>query len=164
MKKNAVRAALAAATVTMLTGVAVAGAAPASATGYAATFVSPSGNISCHMSTYGVRCDIEEAQWREAGCDGHGSGRTVGLNERSGYLCSSDYYETRVGHAETGWWDNDPNGIAVYKNGATQAGLRYGSSISVGEYTCYSEQAGVTCVNHRTGAGFWIAREGYVTV
>src|SRR4051812_41578978 len=64
MKKTAVRAALVAATVTMLTGVAVMGAAPASATEYAATFVSPSGNISCYMSTYGVRCDIEEAQWR----------------------------------------------------------------------------------------------------
>lgn len=162
MKKTALRAALTTAAVTILTTGAIAGATPASATDYAATFVSPSGNISCIMSTQGVRCDIEEAQWRVEACDGYGSGRTVGVTHRSGYMCAGDYYETRVGHAETGWWDNDPHGEPVYRNGVTLAGLRYGSSLTVGVYTCYSEATGVTCVNNETGAGFWIAREGYI--
>lgn len=106
----------------------------------AVTFVSPTGNIRCVVSTQGARCDITERDWeppaKPAGCTQRW-GPGVYVNARtSGVVCADD----RV------------------QGGAA---LEYGDAVTRGDFRCDSAQNGMRCVNTRTQRGFMLARGAY---
>ena len=107
------------------------------------TFVSPSGNIGCALSSAGARCDIAEKSWKPpakpADCQAAwGVGVQVGAQAAT-VACASD---------------------SVLGSGQP---LAYGASQERGSYRCSSSEEGMRCENATTGHGFTIARAAYTT-
>jgi len=109
-------------------------------------FRTPSGNIACIVSDEGARCDIAKRDWnapRPAGCPAgmdFGQGLTVS-DEGDGpgtVVCAGD---TTL----------DPSAPV----------LAYGESTSVGDFTCTSEEDGVTCRDDGDNRGFFISKQTY---
>jgi hypothetical protein len=109
-------------------------------------FQTPSGNIGCIVSDEGARCDIAERNWnapRPAGCPAQmdfGQGLEVS-DEGDGpgtVVCAGDS-------------TLDPSAPV----------LGYGESTSVGDFTCSSEEDGVTCLDDGDGRGFFISKQSY---
>ncbi len=108
-------------------------------------FRTPSGNIACILSDEGARCDIAERNWnapRPAGCPREldfGQGLTVADGDGPGtVVCAGD---TTL----------DPSAPV----------LGYGESTSVGDFTCASEEDGVTCRDDGDNRGFFISKQSY---
>ncbi len=108
-------------------------------------FQTPSGNIACILSDEGARCDIAKRDWnapRPAGCPGqmdYGQGLTVEDGDGPGtVVCAGD---TTL----------DPSAPV----------LDYGESTSVGDFTCTSEEDGVTCRDDGDNRGFFISKQAY---
>lgn len=107
------------------------------------TFVSPTGNIGCALSSAGARCDIAEKSWKPpakpADCQADwGVGVQVGAQAAT-VACASD---------------------SVLGSGQP---LAYGASQERGSYRCVSSEEGMRCENTTTGHGFTIARASYTT-
>lgn len=103
-------------------------------------FEMPSGNIRCLVSTESAQCEIVERSWTaptQPSCQ-LDSGNTLYVNaDEAGFVCAGD---TIAGlPADT---------------------LAYGSSTTVGQFSCFSEPSGVTCSNG-SGMGFTLARASY---
>lgn len=103
-------------------------------------FEMPSGNIRCLVNTESAQCEIVERSWTaptQPSCQ-LDSGNTLYVNaDEAGFVCAGD---TIAGlPAET---------------------LEYGSSATVGQFSCFSEPSGVTCSNG-SGVGFTLARASY---
>ncbi len=106
-------------------------------------FHSPSGNINCMLMSgedaSGVRCDMLEFtpsfRNRPADCD----------------LDWGDAFEVGV----IGRGTLSSHGDTVIDPGSMELG--YGASATLGEFTCLSEETGVTCTNGR-GHGFAISK------
>lgn len=104
-------------------------------------FTSPSGNIACNLSTFGVSCWIGEKEWEieqpthDEFCDVSDWGNAVDVNtDLVYYPCYTDF----------GWpIDAEP--------------LAYGDRMRVGEFECGSAEDGVTCTNS-SGDGFRVSR------
>ncbi len=118
-----------------------------------------------------MRCDFVDSAdraWQAPppanGCMLGGWGTSFDLRETVGFGCVGDTILPLAGTGQdwTSWHvdgqdatmqrPNDPEVYAV---------LDYGQSIQTGDMVCNSEQAGVTCTNHATGAGFFVSRESY---
>ena len=101
-------------------------------------FASPTGNIACEMSVEGVLCTIGSFTYappRVTGCDAP-TGHVVGLDaEGFGFRCEDDGVPQVTATSE----------------------LPYGSTATVGDYTCASGTDGITCTG-ATGVGFRLAR------
>ncbi len=105
-------------------------------------FLSPSGNIGCHVSARSARCDIRDRTWptppKPADCDldwGHALG--VGDAGPGAFRCAGD---TALG---------------------AQAVLPYGSVARRGAFECRSEESGMECVNLDTGHGIAVSHDEY---
>ncbi len=103
-------------------------------------FLMPSGNILCVVSTAAATCEIIERTWTapaQPSCDLDSDNALYVTTDEVGFLCAGD---TSFGiPAET---------------------LDYGSSVTVGEFSCLSERTGVTCRNG-SDLGFSLARARY---
>ncbi|ADG74271.1 conserved hypothetical protein [Cellulomonas flavigena DSM 20109] len=101
-------------------------------------FASPTGNIACEMSIEGVLCTIGSFTYappRVTGCEGQ-TGHVIGLDaEGFAFRCEDDGVPQVTPTSE----------------------LPYGSTASVGDYTCASGTDGITCTD-ATGVGFRLAR------
>ncbi|WP_421740619.1 hypothetical protein [Cellulomonas sp.] len=106
-------------------------------------FASPTGNIACTMSVDGVTCTIASYTYAPpvvAGC-AEVTGHVLVLNaDGVAFSCV----------------DGPPPAVA----GDDVPVLEYGSSTSVGDYTCRSATDGVQCVD-ASGAGFQLARASW---
>lgn len=110
--------------------------------GLGASFHSPSNNIQCSLDEEQARCDVYENTWTlppppECAADiDWGDSVVVYRNEPATLLCHGD---------------------------ATNSGpeLSYGTSVTVGVFTCRSETDGVTCNNSLSGHGFKVSRGSY---
>jgi hypothetical protein len=103
-------------------------------------FDSPTDNIGCVMESHGVRCDISDHEWRSPPkpkwCDvDYGGGLFIGAKGKATWICAGD----------TALHSGPP--------------LAYGHSQSLGRYRCVSLEAGMRCVNRRTGHGFLLSRQ-----
>ena len=128
-----------------------AGASSASAASGSATppstepaqFALPSGNIACIMSVDGVTCTIASITYEAppvAGC-AEVTGHVLVLNaDGFAFSCVS----------------GPPPAVA----GSDVPVLDYGSSMTVGDYTCESASDGVSCVDG-SGTGFQLARASW---
>ena len=107
------------------------------------TFISPSGNIGCALSSAGARCDIAEKSWKPpAKPDDCQADWGVGMQvdaQAATVACASD---------------------SVLGSGQP---LAYGASQERGSYRCVSSEEGMRCENTTTGRGFTIARASYTT-
>jgi len=104
-------------------------------------FRTPSRNIGCSVSKQGARCDIGEREWKPTPANepcrvDYGNGISLN-NQGAQFTCAGD---TTLGAPTV---------------------LEYGERAQRGEFFCDSSQAGVTCSNLETGAGFFISRESY---
>jgi hypothetical protein len=110
----------------------------------AGSFQSPSGNITCALSSYGgddsVECGVAEHDWvappQEPGCHLNWGSRIL-LNQPAGALFACYGQELP----------------------APERTLGYGSTWSVGAITCDSETAGMTCTDSSTGHYFFVSRQ-----
>lgn len=106
-------------------------------------FASPTGNIACTMSVDGVTCTIASYTYAPpvvAGCT-EVTGHVLVLNaDGVAFSCVS----------------GPPPAVA----GDDVTVLEYGSSTSVGDYTCRSATDGVQCVD-ASGVGFQLARASW---
>lgn len=107
-----------------------------------ARFVTPSGNITCEMSTTGTRCDVDQRAWqvpaRPAVCSGRWATGTVVAAGKGELSCVDGPF--------------DGPGPAV---------LGYGESIELAGVVCASRETGVRCENRATLHGFSISRTAY---
>lgn len=123
-----------------------AGATPAVRSSAPASFALPSGNIACSMTIEGVTCTIASITFAPPpaqGCTGDtgDTGHVVTLDARAvTFPCV----------------DGPPPAVAD----AGQRVLQYGSTASVGDFTCASATNGVTCTNG-SGTGFRLARASW---
>jgi len=106
------------------------------------SFTAPSGNVGCTLDSTHVRCDISERSWspppRPADCEfDYGQGIGMSAGEQAAFVCAGD---TAMGAGQP---------------------LAYGKSITKGDLTCESAEAGITRRDSATGHGFTIAREAY---
>ena len=104
-------------------------------------FQTPSGNIGCYVDSSGARCDIAEREWSPppapSSCElDYGQGLTVD-GDGASFVCAGD---TTLGAPAT---------------------LAYGASAQRERFLCESAEAGVTCTDTETGAGFFISRQVY---
>jgi hypothetical protein len=109
-----------------------------------ASFALPSGNIACTMSDAGVKCTIASITFTpptDAACKG-----TIG-----------HVFEVGTDGVRIPCVDGPAPGVAA----AGTPQLEYGTSSSVGGYTCTSSTNGVRCVEDATGRGFELARGKY---
>lgn len=118
------------------------GDAPPARSVESADFVSPSGNIGCHLDEQGARCDINRRNWKPPPppekCDlDWGSGVNVGPTGEATFTCAGD---TVLGATET---------------------LAYGSTVRAGDFTCTSDSVAMRCDNTGSGHGFTLAIERY---
>jgi hypothetical protein len=114
----------------LVTGVAC-GAASARAEAQLLAFKSPSGNITCVMSTSdGAFAQCELRSMRIGG----------------GFMVPA--------HGRVHRYDVGDDDLA-----ARRFVLRYGRSRSLGRFQCTSRESGMTCRNRRSGHGFTISRE-----
>lgn len=130
-----------------------------------AIFTMPSGRISCIMTEEEVRCDVMRPTFepREEdlyACDfdlGH-SLVLVGREAQLGCVSDSLVGSAGIDSQFTTWWTEDLGEIDG------QAILPYGRTLVRGSHSCTSAEAGVTCLDARTGAGFELARERYALI
>jgi hypothetical protein len=113
--------------------------APAEALAYKG-FDSPTGNIGCIMDSHGVRCDIRDHEWRSPPkprwCEvDYGGGLFIGAKGKATWVCAGD---------------------TTLNSGPP---LPYEGAAHLGRYRCTSSEAGVRCVNRRTGHGFLLSRQ-----
>ena len=109
-----------------------------------ATFQTPSANITCHLTSSVVRCDIGRKTWRPppkpADCKlAWGNGLFLDT-DRAGLTCAGD---TLLG-------------------AATET-LAYGTGRQAGDIRCESAASGLTCRNDKSGHGFTLAAAVYTT-
>jgi hypothetical protein len=110
-----------------------------------AAFRSPSGNISCTLSTPGgenaARCEVVDHAW-------------VATSPPDCHLNWGDrLYLTQGGEAGFGCY--------AQEFPTAQQTLGYGQTLSLGTITCDSEPAGMTCTDGSTGHYFRVSRETY---
>ena len=109
-----------------------------------ASFALPSGNIACTMSDAGAKCTIASITFApptDAACTG-----TIG-----------HVFEVGADGVRIPCVDGPAPGVAP----AGTPQLEYGTSSTVGGYTCTSSTNGVRCVENATGRGFELARGKY---
>jgi hypothetical protein len=114
----------------------------------AQSFASPTGNISCTMSPDGVTCSIANKQFdvpAAEGCTGT-TGHVIVLNTSDGMTTPC------------------VEGPAPAVASADVPVLEYGSSKTVGPYTCTSASNGMSCVVDETGEGFRVATAALTTL
>ena len=114
---------------------------PPSAPAELTSFSSPSGNIGCVISTEVARCDIRERDW-DPGPPPETCKKTWGQG-------------TAVGAKEA---------VISCTRGSvlgSKTVLEYGRSVTEGNFTCTSSEAGMRCENTATGRGFSISRKTY---
>ena len=105
------------------------------------SFALPSGNIACTMSSAGAKCMIASITFTpptDAACKG-----TIG-----------HVFEVGADGVHIPCVDGPAPGVAA----AGTPQLEYGTSSTVGGYTCSSSTNGVRCVEDSTGRGFELAR------
>jgi hypothetical protein len=105
-------------------------------------FQTPSRNIGCVFGGDQVRCDIRKKSWRSPPKPGsceldYGQGISLSAGGTPSFVCAGD---TALGGPAT---------------------LPYGSHAQRGFLRCDSGRAGVTCVDVRTGTGFFLSRQSY---
>jgi hypothetical protein len=123
------------------------GSSPQATGADAATFASPSGNISCTMSADGVTCTIAHITFAPPvveGCTGS-TGHLVVLNTDGVTVPCVEGADPAVASAD----------VTV---------LDYGRAEQVGPYTCTSATNGVTCVVEESGVGFRVATAELATL
>ncbi|HEX5512248.1 MAG TPA: DUF6636 domain-containing protein [Actinomycetales bacterium] len=108
------------------------------------SFVSPSGNIGCLLSSEGARCDIDKKEWgpprKPAECSGAWGVGVAVAGAKADLVCAKD--------------------SAIKADGKQ---LGYGSTEKRGDFVCESSEDGMRCENTKTGHGFTIARADYST-
>lgn len=122
--------------------VALTGLATAASASAFTGFTSPSGNIGCVISKASVRCDIRQRSWhappKPSSCDlDWGGGVAVDKRGKAQFLCAGD---TTLGAGSV---------------------LPYERSISRGRFHCESQEAGMRCINKRSGHGFYLNKQHY---
>ncbi|WP_225754025.1 DUF6636 domain-containing protein [Actinotalea sp. Marseille-Q4924] len=109
-------------------------------------FVLPSGNIHCTMDEASATCTILSFSYERPappeGCAGQvGNVLAVDAEGNAGFTCQ----------------EGEPSGPAE----GTPV-LEYGEQTTVGAMTCASSTNGVLCRHNESGAGFSVARAGYL--
>lgn len=120
--------------------------ADAEEVGEVRAFVLPSGNIHCAMDDGSATCTILSFSYERPappeGCTGQaGNVLTVDASGSTGFVC------------QEGEPAAAPAGTPV---------LDYGEQTTVGAMTCASSTNGVLCRHNESGAGFSVARAGYL--
>jgi len=108
-----------------------------------ASFALPSGNIGCSMTVDGVTCAIAGISYKAPkveGCSGT-TGHVITLGAQGATWACVDGKQPPVASPDA-------------------PVLQYGSSTSVGDYTCQSATDGVTCTDG-SGTGFRVARASW---
>lgn len=120
--------------------------ADAEEVGEVRAFVLPSGNIHCTMDEGSATCTILSFSYERPappeGCSGQaGNVLTVDASGSAGFACQ----------------EGEPAAAAE----GTPV-LEYGEQTTVGAMTCASSTNGVLCRHNESGAGFSVARAGYL--
>ena len=109
-----------------------------------ATFALPSGNIACEITDAAATCTVAESDAEATPAEGCAG--TIG---------------PVVSVAPEGASAPCVSGALPGPAAPGTPVLEYGSSSTVGDYTCTSSTSGVTCTHEPSGAGFRLARAGY---
>jgi hypothetical protein len=134
---------------------------------HGAHFASPTGRIWCAMDAESALCHfpagmkLARVPKPAKVCPGEDLDVTgVSVAAEAGYFCSGGVEAVPQTDSEyVAWWK--PTGFpAVTYQGQSLATLPYGSKLIHGSFVCLSEEAGVTCGNAETGAGFTVSRAG----
>ena len=106
-------------------------------------FQTPSGNIGCYVDARTARCDIRERNWDPPA---------------SGEPCELDYGQGIAVSAQGGKADFVCAGDTALGGPSV---LDYGQVSRRGSLRCRSGGKGVTCIESRSGHGFFLSRERY---
>ena len=133
-----------------------------------AMFATPSGAIGCIVDGGYARCDILEPSWSvqpediDDSCE-FDQGSSLAVDKDGAQMnCVSDtiVMGASVDGQYTQWWDESYGTVPATNRSGPNARLPYGYSLTVGELTCSSERAGVTCA-HSGGGSFFLSKETY---
>ena len=132
-----------------------------------AHFASPTGRIWCAIYSDWALChfprgmDMSKVPEPAKVCPGAGLDVTgVSVEVKADYFCSGGAEALpQTNGMYVDWWRTSGFGAVKY-DGQRLAVLPYGEKVAKGRFVCLSEEAGVTCGNTETGAGFRVARAG----
>ncbi len=121
-------------------------------------FLTPSGNIGCHMDTHAegwsyAWCRLQDESWVEPQGDDCAVGNVPGsIGEPAPYLQLRQGGSPCLGFVMSQLFFSGPY---------TPTTLDYGQTHTVGTITCGSAPSGVTCTDASTGRFFRVSRESY---
>lgn len=135
-------------------------------------FASPTGNFQCFINTAGAGCTgrdwdpgVEPAQSKVCADTEPVIGPEVWGTKKAAWECGSDphsfpYLVDDEPSDGVAWWDVTfgEKLPAPWDTTQTLAVLPYGKTLVAGDFRCTMAEAGVTCVNTRTGEGFTASR------
>lgn len=137
-----------------------------------AAFVSPSGNIACVVSDAAATCQLTEQTYTaEAhmlvpdagpGCTIDKADAMTTVEESAAWTCVGQDLTAVAAVDHGGWWVEEVAGQTEEHDGATTAVLPYGQTLQVGNVSCSSSEAGMTCRNPDMGnRQIRISRDSY---
>lgn len=127
-----------------------------------AAFATPTGRIVCLVTDSGAACEVSQPTYappaKPASCQLDWGSR-IGLDAGGvGFVCAGDTIRQLPSDPTYGGWSDPRWPTTVSGAGVT---LGYGSTLTVGSYTCRVETTGVTCTRQPSGKGFVIATQSY---
>ncbi len=136
-----------------------------------AGFVTPTGNIACSVTSGSAVCQVSDKSFsidpghlsteNLPGCDAGNADAIRLVTGQGAWTCVPEALTGQAAVGTGGWWVEDVGGTTLDLGGATLAVLPYGSSLTVGQVTCSSAEAGVTCASPALGEQFFVARTSY---
>lgn len=139
--------------------------------GPTSSFASPTGNLWCNISASGAGC---QGQKFNAGaqatvdCEGSrvlGDAVVIEGTGKATWQCTTEIFAFPFldkNKAFTTWWDpaiGDKRSVRT-DSGNVLATLRYGNTLTAGDFRCTSAVDGVTCTNTVSGHGFTLSKAG----
>ena len=136
------------------------------------SFASPTGNLWCNISASGAGC---QGQKFDAGaqptvaCEGSralGDAVVIEGTGKATWQCTTEIFGfpflDKNSKNYTAWWDpaiGDKRSVRT-DSGKVLATLRYGNTLTAGDFRCTSAVDGVTCTNTVSGHGFTMSKAG----
>ncbi len=131
-----------------------------------AWFMSPSGNIICHLTSGNAQCEIRQRNYtmaKPANCMLEYGDRATLSNGQAGVSCHGDTMGgmANVGtNQTTGQWFRDgvDKVVTTVDYGQPAYALGYGRTLRSGSVDCEMAEDGVRCNDQNTGRGFQLQR------
>ncbi|MFK5581853.1 hypothetical protein [Serinicoccus sp. LYQ131] len=141
------------------------------ATGAPVAFTSPTGNVSCVMSTTSATCQVSDKTYTPpgdqlvgsslGGCTAEDADALILTDQQGAWTCPPEPLAPVGALDQGGWWAAELGGETVDIDGVEVAVLPYGQELQLGPVSCSTAEDGVSCDSTELGRQFSLSRSAY---